>query len=271
MTALEAVWDELARQGTGGRGWLTRRLHPASPCPVFAAVVGDTGQPAILLDVETRSLPPASDLPAARGFEVGVAVQRPGPGGRLWLALTLTDPGERTLFGALAGWEGPEGGLHDWRRDGVAVEVKGTTADPPLTFGVSHAAQLDETRVDHLLVCHHALIEGDEGDEGDRSLTRLVGEIEEGLQGDGAARDVLARRLLHAGYHASAGARYERRRFCLKTRRTFRVQDGFPRLRPDDLPAGIAACVYSVTLAACLPFAIDGAGLVTLLQGTATR
>lgn len=333
MISLDEAWEELSRRRPTGEGWLTRRLHPDEPLSIFAGVDGASGQPAVLFDIATASMPPSPETPAARGFTVEIVPRSPGPNGRIWLALGLADRTQRALFGvmaadvvgaalaadserlavqvflsrlrdwqsfmerqlegglsreaqvglfaellfleevalaqfppldALAAWQGPEGGLQDWRRGDIAVEIKATTSRETAAFSVSRLGQLDETGLECLIILHHVLEESGTG----RTLPHLVEDIVSShLQGHDAARALFAHRLLHAGYHAALSDRYEGRRFRPATRHYFLVEQGFPRLRRDEVPAGIVDCAYSVALPACRPFAIEHASFVRRLQG----
>lgn len=333
MTSLDEAWEDLSRRRPAGEGWLTRRLHPDEPMAFFAGVDGASGQPAVLFDIATASLPPSQEVPRSRGFTVEIVPRSPGPNGRVWLALGLLDRSRRALFGvmaadvvgaalvagserlavqvflsrlrewqsfmerqlegglsreaqtglfaellfleevalahfppldALAAWQGPEGGLQDWRRGNVAVEIKATCSLEPATFSVSRLGQLDENGLECLLILHQVLEESGTG----RSLPRLVEDIGSShLKGHDTARALFAHRLLHAGYHAALSDRYEGRRLRPATRQYFLVHQGFPRFRRDEVPAGIVDCAYSVALPACRPFAIEHASFVRRLQG----
>jgi hypothetical protein len=314
----------LRREDACGEGWLTRRVHPASPCPIYAAISGTTGLPGILLDVQASSVPPLAEYPASRGFEVVPVTRTPGRHGQLWLVLSLTDPTYRNIFETLAAdvatavagaddevrglraflarlrtwqefmrrygpdgltlqeqtglfaellflgsvllprlsaadavqaWTGPLDALHDFLAGGVSIEVKATTASPASLFHVSHLAQLDETRVSRLFVCHYAL---DAGGTSGMSLPDLVEELRTRLAAeDHSACDQFDRCLAAAGYLDAQARLYEDRGLRVARRRCFQVAHGFPRLRAADVPSGIAECSYAVELAACVPFELD--------------
>jgi hypothetical protein len=160
-------------------------------------------------------------------------------------------------------WEGPYGGLHDFAAGHVSIEIKGAATAAAATFEASSLAQLDETQVGRLCLCHLTWhVDSASGE----TLPELVESIRQSL----AAEDPtsLARfneSLLRSGYMDSQAPLYCSRRLQEARELLLEVRDGFPRLRPTDVPAGIVEGSYAVELSACSSFAIDTESLTALL------
>jgi hypothetical protein len=156
---------------------------------------------------------------------------------------------------ALTAWKSPEEGLHDFRLPDGAVEVKGTTRVPPDRFSVPCLAQLDETAVGRLVLMHTSLAEGGEAA---LSLPDLVERIRGRLAAEQPAAAMRFTELLASrGYLDVHTASYAARRLRIVERQAFRVESGFPRLRPRDVLGGIIECSYEVALAECAPFRLS--------------
>lgn len=164
---------------------------------------------------------------------------------------------------ALDAWKGPVGGVRDFviRRSGI--ELKATTAAGSTTFHVSNLRQLDDTGLDHLFVCRYMLAQSEAG----ISLTELVGSTRQ-LFGDGgsASGDQFRHLLLAAGYSDVHAPMYQARRLEVRDVRYFRITDGFPRLTPATVPAGIAGASYVVELAGSLSYEMTETVVVDLIS-----
>ena len=326
------LWEELRHGSGGGDGWNTRRVYPGSPCPIFAALSGETSLPALLVEVHASAIPAIPEYPSGRGFDVTPLRVTSGRHGPVWLVLSLTGPQYAQVFETLADdvasaiasavderagvrallaqlriwqefmrqhgpeglttreqtglfselfflrrhilphlsaadavrvWEGPYGGLHDFAAGHVSIEIKGAATAAATTFEASSLAQLDETQVGRLCLCHFTWHDGSAVGE---TLPELVESIRESLAAED--RTALARfneSLLRSGYVDSQAFLYGSRRLQEARELLFEVRDGFPRLRSLDVPAGIVDGSYAVELSACSGFAIDAESLTTLL------
>ena len=162
-------------------------------------------------------------------------------------------------------WEGPYGRVHDFAVGRVAVEIKGTATATVATFEASSLLQLDETQVGRLCLCHYSWHGGSATGE---TLPELVDSIRENLAAEDAT--ALARfneSLLRSGYLDSQMSLYDTPRLEETRELLFEVREGFPRLRPRDVPAGIVDGSYTVELSACSGFAIDADKLTRTLIG----
>ncbi len=150
-------------------------------------------------------------------------------------------------------WKGPGNGLHDFVACGISLEIKGTTFMPASTFKVSHIAQLDETQVDRLILCHYAW---SLSETTGTSLPELVDKLRNRLgQEDTTALNLFNELLMQAGYLDAQTHLYQRH-YQQAHELFFKVSDGFPRLRVSDLPPGVADCSYLVELSACHSWSI---------------
>lgn len=161
-------------------------------------------------------------------------------------------------------WKGPIGGLHDFVASEISLEIKGTTFMPARTFKVSHLAQLDETQVNRLILCHYAWsLSETKG----TSLPELVGNLRNKLgQEDTTAMDRFNDLLMQAGYLDSQAHLYQQRHYQQVHESFFEVSEGFPRLRVSDIPPGVADCSYLVELAACQPWSLESERLFQLFS-----
>jgi hypothetical protein len=153
---------------------------------------------------------------------------------------------------AIAGWVGPDPLSKDFQYPGFAVEVKGTTSSEPVMVRISSERQLDGSGIADLLL--FVLLTEKAAGSGGTTLADLVDGIRNDL-GSTSARLVFEEKIFAYGYHDVHRDKYESRRFINHGYRVFHVRDGFPRLTAD-LPPGVGDVTYSLTLSACIPFAI---------------
>lgn len=151
--------------------------------------------------------------------------------------------------GVVDSWVGPNRALHDFDFGPCHLEVKSGTGQ----FHVSAMAQLDETTVEHLILCHCEVIASNNG----VTLPDLIDSARSGFATDQRALDVFNGRLHSAGYSDAHQKQYAERKLSIRQMRFFRVQAGFPRILASSVAAGIAALEYRVDLRACTPFEID--------------
>lgn len=322
MSELTELWAVLESEAPTAQGWLTRRLKPESRNAQFAAASGASRLPALLLEVGGRAIPSQVELPSGRGFEVTIFPLTPGPTGRVYVVLQLTDAAYRNVFASLAedvsgaiatapgereavrafvsrlriwqeflrrhseglsveeqiglfaelwvlrmlllprigahaavdAWRGPSGAEHDFVRGGLGLEVKASLKSPPVGFRVSSLLQLDETRREMLVVALVRLAVSPSG----VSLPQLVDRVRSEITAlVGSPLRALDDKLLAAGYADAHAPLYEDQRLNADQPELFHIREGFPRLRPRDMPTGIIECSYEVNTAACAPFRVS--------------
>lgn len=151
---------------------------------------------------------------------------------------------------AVKAWKGCSKASHDFQLARGSVEIKTTRAVTPIEIHVSNVKQLDDAGLPSLFVY---LFSVDENDGGGESLPELIRSVRNLLSGISAER--FEEGLSEQGYLDVHQERYITPRYTSRTTRWFHVREGFPRLLPADLPEGIGEVSYSVSIAACAPFA----------------
>jgi hypothetical protein len=157
--------------------------------------------------------------------------------------------GRLTQSAAVGAWCGVEKAHQDFMFGDTAVEVKSLAGRDRSTVRISSEDQL-ETVLEELFLVVHRLAEADSGGTA-LSLNGLVEVIEAELS-DAAALEALSAKLAAFGYVALP--QYDEPRFLVRERRTYRVEDGFPRLVRTGLPTGIARLSYEIELETLEPY-----------------
>ncbi len=190
------------------------------------------------------------------GTTISVEAQR-GLWGELHVLLThlVTGLGPAT---AVLGWNAGAGAHQDFQFSAGAVEVKTTAAKQPQSVRITSERQLDDTGVGALFL-HVVVIDEREVAPGEvgpgSSLAAIISCLRSALSSDTASLAVFSDRLLDRGWLDAHAAKYDGRRLTLRGERTFRVEEGFPRLVERGLPPGVGDVSFAVSLAACEPFA----------------
>lgn len=152
-------------------------------------------------------------------------------------------------YGMVQAWVGPTRALHDFDFGPCHLEVKSGFD----RFHVSVMAQLDETALEHLILCHCTVIASKVG----TSLPDIVDASRTRFAGEQMALDLFNDRLHAAGYSDAHRKQYEDRKLTIHEMRFFSVRDGFPRILALSVPSGITTLEYQVDLRACAQFEID--------------
>ena len=167
---------------------------------------------------------------------------------------------------ALDAWLGPSRGPQDFRFEGGLVEVKGSILAAPASIRVANLEQLSGVSGLPLLLCHVSMSLGGTG-------ARTLPQVVEALRARAAAASQscgmrLEDLLFQAGYFDIHAPAYRAPAYALRALRCFAVTDGFPRLTPETVPAGVLSGTYSVSLAACAPFEVSAAGSAAIIGTT---
>jgi hypothetical protein len=143
---------------------------------------------------------------------------------------------------AVDSWEGPLDGIHDFKRLGVALEVK-TVVGISQLLHVSHLGQLENTGLDALAIVRARFRETQDG----KSVSQVVHEIRDEIRN--LAPFALADfedKLLRVGYLDADSDLYGATRFAPVELHGIMVAEGFPRLTPTSVPAGILDASYII-------------------------
>jgi len=160
---------------------------------------------------------------------------------------------------AAAAWRGPAGGEQDFGYGRWLLEVKTQQSTSDQALQISSLAQLDERSGD-IVVAHLTFSSCVEAAAGATSLRGAVNGLRSRLAAtDIVALDLFNTALLENGYadREEYGQLFFQQQRC----RYFRVSEGFPRLVPGGVPAGIRNVKYQIELSACSAFEIDAGTL----------
>jgi hypothetical protein len=148
-----------------------------------------------------------------------------------------------SLLDGVTAWIGSDGAHQDFRRGGLAIEVKASLAKRHAKILISNEKQLDERPHDKLIL---ASVRLDESNPQGLSLPDLVAQLRLRFSSDEFAARLFDERLLFADYLDVHAPLYEARRYRVASMRWFRVEDEFPRLTEANLPAGVGDIHYSI-------------------------
>lgn len=152
-------------------------------------------------------------------------------------------------------WTGPRGGRHDLRRGTTAIEVKATRAHTAYQVSIHGVDQLEPPSGGTL---HLHLVRVEEVTDGDLNIPVLVEE----LINLGVSRHALLGALAAAGVSPGGLIAAEGVRFDVRERRTFAVDERFPRIVADSfhggrVPAEVLDLSYRLDLSGLLDHALD--------------
>lgn len=174
-----------------------------------------------------------------------------GLAGELFFMSLLLDAGV-SHENVLSGWVGPDDAPQDFLLGDGAIEVKATMSSSGFPVKIGSLEQLDDAVASPLFLAAVRFAAG----EGGVTLPEMVAEVERRLEGEHGAADLLRERLMVAGYSDAHAGQYSRR-FEPKDRRVLSVSDGFPRLTPGVVPAGVTRAIYEINLDHAGDFLID--------------
>lgn len=143
----------------------------------------------------------------------------------------------------LRSWVGPDDAPHDFLLGDGAIEVKATMSSSGFPVKIGSLEQLDDAVASPLFLAAVRFART----EGGATLPEMVAEVERRLEGEPGAAHLLRERLMVAGYSEAHAGQYSRR-LEPKDRRVLCVSEGFPRLTPGVVPAGVTRAVYEINL-----------------------
>jgi len=241
---------ERANPNEDGVAWLALTRKPDGSQELFSAMARDIA--------DALDACPATDEPKALATLLGRV--------RAWQefmrkgAAPLAAEAEIGLFGELAAlraiieagidpasaceaWRGPLDGLRDFEIGTGGVEVKSTLSTNGFPARIGTLEQLDDASRQPLFVAGMRLRQT----EGPSSLPDAVQTLRDIVMGEQEAERLLAERIIAAGYFDAHADQYLRR-FELAETRVLRVFEGFPRMTPWSVPAGVTRASYDIDL-----------------------
>jgi hypothetical protein len=171
--------------------------------------------------------------------------------------LIRAQPGNQSLI--IQGWRGPNGDQRDVGFNSHRVEIKTQLSTKGVGLRITSLDQLDE-RGENLKVVLNRVSPSDKG----LSLAGLIDRTEALLAASRSAQSEFERKIELAGFEPEQETCKEL--FALDERFIYEVREGFPRLTPDNVPAGIRSAEYEITGTAISSFQIAWDKLVENLS-----
>jgi hypothetical protein len=156
----------------------------------------------------------------------------------------------------LSSWKSPTDGLHDFERNGHALEAK-TGLGPSSRITISRLDQLATAGLRRLDLVHVRLIESPEG----RSLRDIISTVS-ALLPDDHGRRIFENALLRRGLLPGDDVARIIPRVQLRSIDAYTVSDTFPRLVRATLPVAITEATYTLEVRAILAFSADLAAVL---------
>lgn len=162
--------------------------------------------------------------------------------GELAVASKLLDAGVPTLV-LLDAWKGPLGGLHDFRFEEGAIEVKTTASAGDFLARVGSMEQLDPFLTSPLYLAAARFRAGEAGS----SLPNVISALENRISKTSGASAIFNTLLISAGYVKSRANRYSNH-FEEVSTRFIQIADDFPSLYRSRLPIQVTKVHYEIDL-----------------------
>lgn len=145
-------------------------------------------------------------------------------------------------------WKGPSGFPQDFAADDKVFEIKSHLVGAKQSVRVSSPSQLWVDSADLYLCVYHLA----EVSEGGKSLGSLIDEVATNLSTSASASEDFEEKLASLGFLDLP--EYRVQEFAVVKRDVFSVTEGFPRIIPSTLMAGIHEVTYGIQLSALTPF-----------------
>lgn len=163
---------------------------------------------------------------------------------------------------AVSFWSGAEKETHDFYFNGSAIEVKTTSAKSNEKIRISSEHQLNPKDVENTLFLYVNMVRKSRSDG--TTLPDIIKAIHNGLTEQ--YKSLFEEKLFKYGYISSCEDRYTLG-FHLRSYQTYKIEDDFPNIAPDDLDNGISEVTYSLDLNTCGDFVTEWNDIVNALKG----
>lgn len=159
---------------------------------------------------------------------------------------------------ALAAWSGPDRALRDFELPDSSVEVKTFQGDDAATVLISSPGQLDAVAQRPVYL---AAVRLTPSDAQGFTLSEFAARALDIIGAGPAAAGALEERLATAGYLGAHAPLYVRR-FVAGPVMTYAVTPRFPRIRTVDVPQGVLAVRFALSIPALAPFRVDSDAVI---------
>ncbi len=146
--------------------------------------------------------------------------------------------------------------------NGSAIEVKTTSAKSNEKIRISSEHQLNPKDLENTLFLYVNMVRKSQSDG--TTLPDIVKFIHSGLSEP--YRSLFEEKLFKYGYISSCEERYTLG-FHLRSHKTYKVDEFFPSIVPDNLDNGISEVTYSLDLNACTGFVTEWSEIINVLKG----
>lgn len=163
---------------------------------------------------------------------------------------------------AVSFWSGADRETHDFYVNGSAIEVKTTSAKSNEKIRISSEHQLNPKDVENTLFLYVNMVRKSRSDG--TTLPDIIKFIHSGLSEP--YRSLFEEKLFKYGYIYSCEERYTLG-FHLRSHQTYKVDEFFPSIVPDNLDNGISEVTYSLDLNACTGFVTEWSEIINVLKG----
>lgn len=181
--------------------------------------------------------------------------------GELWSMRELVAPAVQVAESVRA-WSGPTGGPQDFRFNGVALEVKTTTAREPQSIRITSERQLEGQGLSKLFLL---LLTAERQPGSGETLQSIVDEVRHRALSAGCG-DLFDELLLASGFVDGQVRDYGEQGYEVLKVRLLDVREGFPRIVASMLPEGVGDVHYSIGAGACQPFSVEQSLLTDSLR-----
>lgn len=246
-----------------GRVWMgIRRMQSGSP-ELFSRMAADlldvlgrlqgAGEP-ILVKALIQRVRAWQEFMSRSSIETLTSEEEVGLFGELQLLHRLLQSGLDPAI-AIAAWEGPLGGVHDFLSKSFAIEVKATLASGGFRVRISSVEQLDSLVFENIHLFAVRLVLDEKG----LTLPEQIGRLYELVEPSDQVS--LENRVLAAGYRVGAEDFYSRR-FSVVECLMFCVNDNFPRLSRGNVPAQVVDANYVLDVGQIRHLSVDIGGVI---------
>ena len=143
-------------------------------------------------------------------------------------------------------WNGPLRAPQDFQGEKTAVEIKSVSTNVIKSVHISNEAQLDNSKYDRLYLSVYRI---ERNDKKGVTLPELAENIASAMIP--ARRKRFYAKLTCGGYDREKAVELYTRGYLVRENVSYRVEDDFPKIARDMLPAGISEVEYILNLQAC--------------------